>query len=256
MSYMRKQESAAQSSTNHNDHRRRERPQGWLKMKELAQAVGLPKSAILHYISQGLLPEPIRTGQNMAYYDPACAERIRFVKSMRESYSFPLRKIKLLLENRDRGINIDPLIELNKTVFGAAPAEQLSERAFRSETGLDAAQVRALVGNRLLLPLEPGRFDRQDVEIGRVYAEGLALGISAGDLAFYAEEAEKIIDKEMKLRERFTAHLTKSRDAELTRGLVQAARATRLYVIDRMFQKRIASASDLQDKELCLENKK
>ena len=46
-------------------------------MNELTGATGVPKSTILYYIAQGLLPEPRKTSPNMAYYDPACVERLR-----------------------------------------------------------------------------------------------------------------------------------------------------------------------------------
>ena len=41
-----------------------------MRMKELTEATGLPKSTILHYIAQGLLPEPTRTGRNTATLRP------------------------------------------------------------------------------------------------------------------------------------------------------------------------------------------
>ena len=72
-------------------------------MKELAEATGLPKSAILHYVAQGLLPEPVRTGPNMAYYDPACIERIKYIKAIQSRYAFPLGKIKMILARKDQG---------------------------------------------------------------------------------------------------------------------------------------------------------
>jgi hypothetical protein len=88
------------------------------------------------------------------------------------------------------------------------------------------------------------------VAIGRRYAQGLALGITAPDLAFYAVAARGIVDEEMRLRARFTAHLPEDQDAGLTRRMVQSARATRNYVIDRTFQRRIAAAGHLKDKGL------
>jgi len=74
-----------------------------LRMRELMEATGLPKSTILHYVAQGLLPEPVRTGRNMAYYDAACVERAKFIKKVQGTYSFPLEKIKKLLVVADEG---------------------------------------------------------------------------------------------------------------------------------------------------------
>ena len=221
-----------------------------LRMKELAEATGLPKSAILHYVAQGLLPEPVRTGPNMAYYDPACIERIKYIKTIQSRYAFPLGKIKMILARRDQGKDAVPLIELSETIFGSADGTPLNEAAFRDATGLSSKQIKALIESALLLPLEKGWYNEQDAAIGRIYARGLALGITVSDMAFYAVAAKQIVDEEMRLRARFTAHLPEDQDAGLTQGLVQAARATRNYVIDRTFQRRIAAAFHLKDEGL------
>jgi len=221
-----------------------------LRMKELAEATGLPKSAILHYVAQGLLPEPIRTGPNMAYYNPVCVERIRFIRTIQSKYAFPLSKIKLLLAKKDEGIDVGPLLELNETVFRSSVGPCLDKKAFYEAAGLTSGQVNALMDKGLLLPLEKGRFNEQDVTIGRIYAQGLALGVKVSDMTFYAVTAKQIVDEEMRLRRRFTAHLPDDQDAGLTQKLVQAARATRNYVIDRTFQKRIAAAGNLKDEKL------
>lgn len=221
-----------------------------LRMKGLAEATGLPKSAILHYVAQGLLPEPVRTGPNMAYYDPACIERIKFIKTMQSRYAFPLGKIKMLLARKDGGKDAASLIELSETIFGSADAAPLDEAAFRDTTGLSSEQIEALIENGLLLSLEKGRYNEQDVAIGKIYAQGFALGITVSDMSFYAVAAKQIVDEEMRLRARFTAHLPEDQDAGLTQRLVQSARAMRNYVIDRTFQRRIAGAGHLKDEEL------
>ena len=219
-------------------------------MKELTEATGLPKSAILHYVALGLLPEPVRTGPNMAYYDPACIERIQFIKTLQSRYAFPLGKIKMILAQKDQGKGAASLVELSETIFGSAEGAPLAEADFRAATGLSSGQVKALIKIGLLLPLKKGRYDEQDVAIGRRYAQGLALGITAPDLAFYAVAAKRIVDEEMRLRARFTAHLPEDQDAGLTRMMVQSALATRNYVIDRTFQRRIAAAGHLKDEGL------
>lgn len=221
-----------------------------LRMKDLAEATGLPKSAILHYVAQGLLPEPVRTGPNMAYYDPACIERVKFIKAVQSTYSFPLNKIKLLLSQKEQGKNIYPLIELSETIFGKGDGTTLNEAEFCQATGLDREQVRKLMEGGFLLPLELGIFNGYDVAVGKIYAGGIAIGAELSDMAFYVDAAKQIVDGEMRLRQKLTAHLPEEQDAETTKRLVEAARAVRNYVIDRVFQRRVASANDLKDGRL------
>lgn len=219
---------------------------GGLRMKELTAATGLAKSAILHYIAQGLLPEPVRTGRNMAYYDPGCVERIKFIKSLQSSYSFPLGKIKLLLSMRDQGKDITPMIELNEVIFGAREEPSLTGEDFYAAAGLSEAQTGDLIRKGLLVPLEDGRFNQYDVNVGKLYAEGFNRGLSADDLTFYAESAGKIVDGEMALRRKLTGHMPEEEDVRTTMGLVRAARTIRNYVLDRSFQARVTSFKDLK----------
>lgn len=74
-----------------------------LRMKDLTEATGLPKSTILYYLSQRLLPDPVKTSRNFALYGPRCAERAKYIKKLQNTYSFPLEKIKKLLKSRDEG---------------------------------------------------------------------------------------------------------------------------------------------------------
>jgi DNA-binding transcriptional MerR regulator len=221
-----------------------------LKMRDLANATGLPKSTILHYVAQGLLPAPEKTSRNMAYYDPSCVEKVEFIRSIQDRYSFPLAKIRSLLSARDEGKDMGPLIELSEAVFGPGEGPPIDEQAFSEATGLAPKEMAQLNKKGLLLPLEAGRYSQSDVAAGKIYAKGFAAGITVADLSFYAEAAKRIVDEEMKLRKRLTSHLPEDRDAAVTTGMVRAAREIRNYVIDRTFQQRIAAARKLQDEAL------
>ena len=220
-----------------------------LRMRELTEATGLPKSTILHYVAQGLLPEPVRTSRNVAFYDPECVERAKYVREVQHTYSFPLEKIKKLLQSRDEGKDPAALMELHAVVFGAREGVALDEKAFRRDTGLTARQVVELLKANLLMPLERGAFRQEDVDAGKMYAAAFALGLKASDLVFYRNIAKELVDQEMLLRRRLTGHLPDDRDARVTALLTRGARTLRNYVIDRVFQHRVAAAGALKDKK-------
>ena len=220
-----------------------------LRMRELAEATGLPKSTILHYVAQGLLPAPVRTSRNMAFYDPACIERAKYVKALQSTYFFPLEKIKKLLLLRDEGRDTTSLMELNTAVFGTSEGAALDEEAFRHATGLTGPQVSELLEAHLLMPLEKGSFRQDDVDAGRTYAGAFARGLGSSDLAFYTAIAHELVDREISLRRRLTRHLPDDQDARMTTELTRGARILRNYVIDRVFQHRVAGAKTLKDEE-------
>jgi DNA-binding transcriptional MerR regulator len=109
-----------------------------LRMGELARASGVSAATIKHYLREGLLPEPVKTSRNMAYYPAGFVERIRMIKQLQEERYMPLRVIKdLLEEDPDRA---RALIELG---------DRLLEHALAGESKRVSA---AEVGNRYDLP--------------------------------------------------------------------------------------------------------
>ena len=61
----------------------------------------MPVATVRHYLREGLLPEPVKTSRNMAYYPPEFVERIRLIKQLQEERFMPLRVIKELLDAAD-----------------------------------------------------------------------------------------------------------------------------------------------------------
>jgi DNA-binding transcriptional MerR regulator len=229
-------------------NRKLDTPPPGLKMNELAAATGVPKSTILYYIGQGLLPQPRKTSPNMAYYDPSSVERVRLIQQMQERHRLTLSEIKQCLDDEDRGSELGVYLELNEEVFGpGGPRRLIDAEAFCRETGLSASQLEELHQARLLLPLEEGRFDAQDVSMGRMYLNAFNFGIRARDLSYYADVGEKIVDQEMALRNQMTGRLPYQQDAAATNKMVKNARMCRAYVIDRLFQQRVAAMKNLKE---------
>jgi len=71
-------------------------------IRDLARACGVSTKTIRYYESIGLLPRPQRTGNNYRQYQPADAERLRFVVGAR-ALGFSLDEIAEILAFRERG---------------------------------------------------------------------------------------------------------------------------------------------------------
>src|SRR3954470_20425085 len=97
-----------------------------LRMGELARASGVSAATIKHYLREGLLPEPVRTSRNMAYYPADFVERIKLIKRLQEDRFMPLKLIKGVIEEPERA---RALIELEDRILETAVAA--SERRGR-----------------------------------------------------------------------------------------------------------------------------
>jgi DNA-binding transcriptional MerR regulator len=109
---------------------------GLLRMRELAAASGVPGPTIKHYLREGLLPEPVKTSRNMAYYPPEFVERIKLIKRLQEERFLPLKAIKKVLD--DSPERAEAMLELG---------DQILDRALSSERSrTSAAEVRKRYG--------------------------------------------------------------------------------------------------------------
>jgi predicted DNA-binding transcriptional regulator AlpA len=220
-----------------------------LRMKQLVEATGVPKSTILHYLNQGLLPQPQKTSPNMAYYDPSCTDRIQYIQHLQRRHRLSLSEIKQMMESKGQNLDFSIFSELDTIIFGRTQNGQLLNASeFCKATGLDRRQLKSLLEAKLLLPLQKNRFDPQDIGMGKIYAALSAFGLGGEDMADYVALCEKIVDHEMAVRKRLTHHLPYDQDATLTIELVKSARMMRTYLIDRLFQRRVAAMKDLKDR--------
>ena len=98
-------------------------PTELLKICELAERAGVPVATVRHYLREGLLPEPVKTSRNMAYYPPEFVERIRLIKQLQEERFMPLRVIRDLLERaRREPERLRAMIELEDRILDRALA--------------------------------------------------------------------------------------------------------------------------------------
>jgi len=213
----------------------------YLKMSELIEATGLPRSTILFYVGEELLPAPVKTSPNMAYYHPSCVDRLAIVRRLQEVYRLSIARIRELVEAFDGGADLHVMAELHEAVFGSRDSDRLDLEAFCRATGLTPHQVEENIAAGVLMPLEKGVFDQEDVAMGRVRRTGTELGIAVDEIQYYRRAAELIVDHEMALRDRVTRDQTFAQSAATTLEMTRMARVVRAYVIDRVFQHRVRS---------------
>jgi DNA-binding transcriptional MerR regulator len=97
-----------------------------LKIGELAERAGVSPGTVRHYLREGLLPKPVKTSRNMAYYQPELADRIELIKRLQEERFMPLRVIREVLE--DDSERIRALIELDERIHELLLAELAHRR--------------------------------------------------------------------------------------------------------------------------------
>jgi DNA-binding transcriptional MerR regulator len=196
---------------------------GLLKMSELAERSRVSAGTIKHYLREGLLPEPVRTSRNMAYYPEQFVERIRLIKRLQEERFMPLRLIReLMAEDPERAAR---LIEIEDRILERAIAAREGARTSRARVR-EAYDVPQNVLERLeqlgiLSPSARG-YDADDVEIiesiSRFRAGGYeeAIGFTVYDTLRYRQALEPLVEEEVRvLLERLAGEVEVDRAVEI-----------------------------------------
>jgi len=210
-----------------------------LKMKDLTEATGISKATILYYVNAGLLPKPVKTSPNVAFYPFQTIERINFIKQLQSKHRLSLAQIKMILKERDKGMEVAPLIEMSEFIFGKADNVNMNKKEFCEATGLSLSRLKEAISAQVIVPREDGCFDSEDLAVGRMLNQDNQPGISVEDLSFYPQLATKIVAKEIAIQERLTQDKEYEDALAITLDLTRNARILRSYVIDRIFQREI-----------------
>ena len=174
-----------------------------LKMRELAARSGVTAGTIKHYLREGLLPEPVKTSRNMAYYPAEFVERIKLIKQLQEERFMPLKVIKGMLdEDPDRA---RAMIELEDRILERALAgeeKRVSMAEVRKAYEMPADVLERLEELGILSPNSRG-YSPSDVKIveaiSRFRAGGYdeQLGFTVYDTLRYKSALEALVSEEV-----------------------------------------------------------
>jgi AcrR family transcriptional regulator len=74
-----------------------------MRIKELVQQSGVPRTTIHFYLRHGLLPPAHKTGRTMAYYDESHLNRLRDIENLKKGSRLPIAFLKEQLASFDNG---------------------------------------------------------------------------------------------------------------------------------------------------------
>jgi DNA-binding transcriptional MerR regulator len=196
-----------------------------LKISELADASGVPVATIRHYLREGLLPEPVKTSRNMAYYPPEFVDRIRLIKQLQEERFMPLRVIRDLLEREDaEPERLRAMIDLEDRILERALAgerERIPADEVRGRYEVPQEVLERLAELDVLTPDGDG-YSPSDVRIveaiSRFRAGGYdeSLGFTVYDTLRYKRALEPLVTEEVGvLTERLTGDVSAERALEI-----------------------------------------
>jgi DNA-binding transcriptional MerR regulator len=216
-----------------------------LRMGELAEASGVPAPTIKHYLREGLLPEPVKTSRNMAYYPPEFVDRIQLIKQLQEERFMPLKAIKSVLDEDPERARA--LVDLEDRILDRALAGErtrTSAAEVRERYGVPKDVLDRLEKLEVLSPNSRG-YSPSDIKIieaiSRFRAGGYdeQIGFTVYDTLRYKTALEDLVRQEVEVvMERLAGEVSPERVVEMLESGAQplqdliAAMHTKLMVAE------------------------
>ena len=181
-----------------------------LKISELARRAGVNRGTIQHYLREGLLPKPVKTHRNMAFYDAGSVDRIRLIKKLQKQRFLPLSVIRKMVSGRSGGAQLKAVVEAQHAALDSlAVGEQsttVSVEAASRVFDLPAPVLRQLEKLGFVAAHEKGgvrTFSGADAEVLAAVGQLRSLGITerAGfhpkDMLMYKKTLEELLNLEV-----------------------------------------------------------
>jgi DNA-binding transcriptional MerR regulator len=197
-----------------------------IRISQLAKLAGVPIPTIKHYLNEGLLPRPTKTGRTMSYYGNDCIDRVRLIKRLRTDRFLPLSVIKRIIES---GASLEGEVALGEALINVsalAPSTGVTlRRQIAKETGYLLSKIDKMEALGLILPRIAHRgkeYDQIDCKIISLMRQreeaGLPFDYSLEMMSMYRAHIQQIVKEDAKL---FVRRMLKNTSASDAAGYVR-----------------------------------
>lgn len=214
--------------------------EGYLRMKDIIAKTGIPKSTVLHYISLGLLPEPLRTAKNMSYYPTSYLNLLTVIRTLQSKYRLPLRTIKQIFDRiRPAEISVGEVLHiwenfhLDENKMSGQEPKFYNREEFLAATGLTAEELAHMEDKHLLMPLENNVYNDDDLMAANAYLFAKNSNISVESLDRFVSLIHLLADEVHKIYHKAVNGLAKEKEWDLTRNLNTNLKIIQSYLIRR-----------------------
>ena len=136
-----------------------------IKMRELVKRSGIPKSTILYYIKEGLLPQPQKPKPNLHLYDEDMVDKIHLISYLQKQFDASIAEIKSIMASKvfnwDEGFS--GIWETLNILMGAKHMETYSHADVCGRFDITPHKLDSYLQRELLF-LRDGHFTDKELE--------------------------------------------------------------------------------------------
>ena len=173
------------------------------KISEVVKKTKIPKSTILYYIKEGLLPEAKKLKANVHRYNDEHIELIKYISYMKEHFGSSNEQLKDILQNRNQSFaTSSSMITPLMNTLSAIPSDSkhYSKEAFIEAFEVDKTLLERLLDDEILLPLHENDFTEKEASIMALVSYFIAVGVDYEILKLYVFHAKALSMLEHKIQ--------------------------------------------------------
>lgn len=173
------------------------------KISEVVARTNVPKSTILYYIREGLLPEAKKLKSNVHRYSDEHIELIRYIKYMQEEIGSTNEQIKFALQNKNQSLSSSfSMIEPLMNTLASIPSGVIhyTKKQFLKHFDIDSKLFEQLLDDGVLAPINDDDFTEKEVSIINLVLSFNEVGVDYSIIKAYVEHAKALSELESKMQ--------------------------------------------------------
>ena len=173
------------------------------KISELVAKTNVPKSTILYYIREGLLPEAKKIKSNVHRYSDEHIELIHYIKYMKEEIGSTNEQIKFALQNQNQSFSSSAtmLQPLMNTLSGIpTDAKHFTKSEFVEHFEVDAALLETLLKDGILMPVQEDDYTEREASLIKLVIYFKEVGLDYSILKAYVHHARALSELEYQMQ--------------------------------------------------------
>ena len=210
------------------------------KMSDLVAKTNVPKSTILYYIKEGLLPEAKKIKANVHKYNNEHIELIKYIKYMQEKMGSSIDEIKLVLKSKNESFSssYSMLAPLMNTLSGESTTLQHYKKyEFIEHFDINESLLEQLLNDNILIPLDENNYTQKEASIINLVENFIEVGIDYSVLKEYVKHAKIISELEKDMQKKLCKVKNEDNFSTLWKIMFETLFNTKEYIFNRSTHK-------------------
>lgn len=206
------------------------------KISEIVAKTDVPKSTILYYIKEGLLPKAKKIKPNVHRYNDEHIELIKYIKYMKEEMGSTNEQIKLALQQKNNSFSSSytMLAPLMNTLSGFNPNDKhYTKDEFIKHFDLDEGLVLQLLKDNILLPTSTNDYTEKELSIINLVESFMEVGIEYKLIKGYVSHAQELAKLEIQMQEKLCTIRNDENFSTLWKIMFETLFTAKEYIFNR-----------------------